>query len=135
MPLINRATDAPFRVLDGANEVGARRLNQQLEPDDFSAAGRSWKSLGVGAQRPKHRATTQVAEPHSRDTRMFRFQRPLLTLVVRPHNYTSASRSAKAMPCCPRAPKCETNDVLKTQWRAHGRWEGDFSLNFAFDAS
>ena len=44
---INRATDAPFRVLDGAAEVGAVDIDQQSAPDDFTDAGAAWEDLGT----------------------------------------------------------------------------------------
>ena len=43
----NRATDAPYRILDGAVELAVMDVNQQSAPDDFSDAGASWENLGV----------------------------------------------------------------------------------------
>jgi len=45
----NRATDAPFRILDGAAELATVDVNQQNAPDDFSASGASWENLGAFA--------------------------------------------------------------------------------------
>ena len=42
----NRATDAPYSVLDGANPLGTVLVNQELAPDDFSDAGAPWEALG-----------------------------------------------------------------------------------------
>src|SRR5204863_356774 len=43
----NRATNAPFTVLDGSSPRGTTLVNQQQSPADFSDAGVSWKSLGT----------------------------------------------------------------------------------------
>jgi hypothetical protein len=43
----NRATDAPFTVLDGSTPLGTVRVNQELAPNDFSDAGTTWENLGV----------------------------------------------------------------------------------------
>jgi hypothetical protein len=43
----NRATDAPFTVLDGATPQGTVLLNQELAPDDFSDQGVAWEDLGT----------------------------------------------------------------------------------------
>jgi hypothetical protein len=43
----NRATDAPFTVLDGATSLATVRLNQRLVPDDFSSSDNTtWERLG-----------------------------------------------------------------------------------------
>jgi hypothetical protein len=42
----NRATNAPFTVLDGDNPLGAFAINQELIPDDFNDAGAFWENLG-----------------------------------------------------------------------------------------
>jgi hypothetical protein len=42
----NRATDAPFTVLDGATALGTVLVNQELDPDDFTSDGASWETLG-----------------------------------------------------------------------------------------
>ncbi|QDT97805.1 golvesin C-terminal-like domain-containing protein [Gimesia aquarii] len=49
------ATDAPYTIFDGARtdigtaavDLGTIDLNQQLEPDDFTADGTVWENLGV----------------------------------------------------------------------------------------
>jgi subtilisin family serine protease len=47
----NRATNAPYRVYNGAAQPGnllaTNRLNQRLAPDDLVEAGTSWEHLGV----------------------------------------------------------------------------------------
>jgi hypothetical protein len=43
----NRATDAPYTVLDGTTPLGTVDMNQRLAPNDFSDAGSSWEDLGV----------------------------------------------------------------------------------------
>ena len=46
-PLVNRATDAPVRVLVDGVESGTYSLNQQNAPDDFTDQDSVWESLGV----------------------------------------------------------------------------------------
>ncbi|SIN79215.1 VCBS repeat-containing protein [Singulisphaera sp. GP187] len=46
-PLINRATNAPYTILDGATAVGTATVNQRLAPGDFSDSGASWRGLGI----------------------------------------------------------------------------------------
>jgi hypothetical protein len=46
-PHPNRATDAPFTVLDGAAELGTVLLNQEEAPNDLADAGDRWEDLGV----------------------------------------------------------------------------------------
>jgi hypothetical protein len=46
-PNPNRATDAPFTIMDGSNPLGTVDMNQELAPDDFDDAGGSWENLGV----------------------------------------------------------------------------------------
>ena len=43
----NRATDAPFTVFDDAVPLVTIDVNQELTPNDFSAAGVLWQELGV----------------------------------------------------------------------------------------
>ena len=49
----NRATDAPFSVFDGTTAtgklLGTTRLNQQVNPNDFSNSGVAWEDVGVFA--------------------------------------------------------------------------------------
>ena len=50
-----RATNAPFTIYDGSNELAAVRINERLAPDDFSDAGVDWEYLSgaldiVGSQ-------------------------------------------------------------------------------------
>jgi hypothetical protein len=46
-PHANRATNAPFALYDGvSSQVLAASVNQELEPDDFSAGGSMWEYLG-----------------------------------------------------------------------------------------
>jgi hypothetical protein len=42
----NRASDAPYTILDGSNVLGTVRINQKLTPNDFSDGGTSWEDLG-----------------------------------------------------------------------------------------
>ena len=42
----NRATNAPFTVLDGIDERGTAFLNQELAPDDFTDVGVDWEDFG-----------------------------------------------------------------------------------------
>jgi uncharacterized protein YkwD len=42
----NRATDAPFTVLDGSTVLGTVRVNQELAPGDVTDQGVGWKMLG-----------------------------------------------------------------------------------------
>jgi hypothetical protein len=46
-PHPNRATDAPFTVLDGASSLGTVLRNQEEAPNDFVEAGYLWEDLGV----------------------------------------------------------------------------------------
>ena len=43
----NRATDAPFTVLDGAAPLSTVDLNQQLAPNDRTVDGATWEDLGT----------------------------------------------------------------------------------------
>ena len=45
----NRASDAPFSVLDGSTVLGGTRVNQQFAASDGTLGGRGWESLGVYA--------------------------------------------------------------------------------------
>src|SRR4029077_15741312 len=45
-PFPNRATDAPYHVLDGNLELATVRVNQQLAPAGFAEAGAAWQDLG-----------------------------------------------------------------------------------------
>jgi hypothetical protein len=42
----NRASNAPYTLLDGSRVLGSARINQELAPADFSDAGVDWKDLG-----------------------------------------------------------------------------------------
>jgi hypothetical protein len=42
----NRATDAPFTVLDGATALATIDLNQELPPNDFTEQGTAWENVG-----------------------------------------------------------------------------------------
>jgi hypothetical protein len=44
----NRATNAPYTVLDGTTSLGTFAVNQEAVPGDFSYAGVSWQDLGSG---------------------------------------------------------------------------------------
>jgi hypothetical protein len=46
-PWANRATDAPFRVLDGSTEAGTYSINQRTAPDDLMELGAAWEFLGT----------------------------------------------------------------------------------------
>ncbi len=41
----NRATDAPYTILDGAVPLATVDVNQELAPDDFTEAGSAWENL------------------------------------------------------------------------------------------
>ncbi len=43
----NRASNAPYTIRDGSQQVGFRAIDQRVSPDDFVADGRSWERLGV----------------------------------------------------------------------------------------
>src|SRR3712207_2915328 len=43
----DRATRAPFTVLDGATALSTVPVNQRLRPDDRSDAGAAWEDLGI----------------------------------------------------------------------------------------
>ncbi len=43
----NRATNAPFEILDGADSQQLVLVNQQIAPNDFSDAGANWELLGA----------------------------------------------------------------------------------------
>jgi RHS repeat-associated protein len=43
----NRATDAPYTILDNTTSLGTVRLNQQFAPDNATFNGQSWQSLGA----------------------------------------------------------------------------------------
>jgi hypothetical protein len=45
-PHPNRATDAPFTVLDDNLALGTVRINQEMAPDHFAANGTMWRNLG-----------------------------------------------------------------------------------------
>ena len=47
VPFSNRATNAPYTIVDGITQRGAVTVNQQLEPADQTAAGVTWQSLGT----------------------------------------------------------------------------------------
>jgi hypothetical protein len=44
---VNRATDAPYTILDGAALDATVLVNQELAPDDFMEAGVGWEDLGI----------------------------------------------------------------------------------------
>ena len=46
-PHSNRATNAPYTVIDGTFELATALLNQQHAPDDFFDFGADWKDIGV----------------------------------------------------------------------------------------
>ena len=46
-PQSNRATDAPYTMLDDTSALGTVRVNQQLTPSDSSADNQGWQSLGL----------------------------------------------------------------------------------------
>jgi hypothetical protein len=46
-PHPNRATNAPFTVLDDAAALGTVLLNQEEAPNDFVEAGHLWEDLGT----------------------------------------------------------------------------------------
>jgi hypothetical protein len=43
----NRATNAPYKVLDGTTSLGTVLVNQQVAPSGFSDAGALWQNLGT----------------------------------------------------------------------------------------
>jgi hypothetical protein len=42
----NRASDAPYTILDGSNVLGTVQVNQKQTPNDFTDAGTGWEDLG-----------------------------------------------------------------------------------------
>ncbi len=42
----NRASDAPYTILDGSNVLGTVRVNQKLAANDVNEAGTNWEYLG-----------------------------------------------------------------------------------------
>ena len=44
----NRATNAPYTLLDGGTALATAPVNQQLAPADFSDAGVGWPSWRYG---------------------------------------------------------------------------------------
>ena len=46
VPFSNRATDAPYTILDGTNSLATVRVDQRQSPDDFSDLGAAWEDLG-----------------------------------------------------------------------------------------
>ncbi len=44
---VNRATNSPFTVFDGATSLGTVGVNQELAPDDFTDQGVAWENLGT----------------------------------------------------------------------------------------
>jgi len=46
-PYVNRATNAPYRVLNGSTPLGAFAINQELTPNDFLDQGVGWEILGT----------------------------------------------------------------------------------------
>jgi hypothetical protein len=47
IPFSNRATNAPYTILDGPNSLGTALVNQQLEPAGDVSNGVTWQSLGT----------------------------------------------------------------------------------------
>ncbi len=47
VPYAGRASNAPYSVLDGATVLATERVDQRVAPDDVTAAGVAWESLGV----------------------------------------------------------------------------------------
>jgi uncharacterized protein (DUF2141 family) len=45
-PYTNRATNAPYKVLDGTTSLGTVLVNQQVAPSSFSDVGVTWQTLG-----------------------------------------------------------------------------------------
>ena len=43
----NRATNAPYRILDGTTELATERVNQRVPPDDLHADNHAWEQLGT----------------------------------------------------------------------------------------
>ncbi|MFP6612825.1 MAG: choice-of-anchor D domain-containing protein, partial [Pirellulales bacterium] len=46
VPYANRATDAPYTVLNGGAALKTVNVNQELPPNDFNDLGSSWEDLG-----------------------------------------------------------------------------------------
>jgi hypothetical protein len=44
----NRATNAPFTILNGSTALATVPVNQEMPPDDFSDNGALWEDLGTG---------------------------------------------------------------------------------------
>ena len=49
LPFVNRASNAPYQILDGAAELATVRVDQRAAPDDFSDPdyGGTWEGLGI----------------------------------------------------------------------------------------
>jgi len=47
VPFMNRATNAPFTILDGSTPLGTVSVNEQLAPSGDLANGITWQSLGT----------------------------------------------------------------------------------------
>ena len=47
VPFSNRATNAPYTIVDGITTRGTVTANQQLDPNDETASGVGWKNLGT----------------------------------------------------------------------------------------
>ncbi len=47
VPFSNRATSAPFQILDGTTSRGTVSVNQRVAPTGTTVNGHAWKSLGV----------------------------------------------------------------------------------------
>lgn len=45
-PYVNRATNSPFTIKDGATSLATILVNQEATPSDFSYLGVGWKTLG-----------------------------------------------------------------------------------------
>ena len=46
-PFSNRATDAPYTILDGSTTLAAVAVNQQLDPAGFADQGAAWQDLAT----------------------------------------------------------------------------------------
>jgi hypothetical protein len=47
IPFVNRATNAPFTILNGTTPISTVLVNQQLPPNDDQSNAVTWKSLGT----------------------------------------------------------------------------------------
>jgi hypothetical protein len=62
MPFFNRATDAPYTILEGTKTLATVRVDQQAAPADFFDAGVGWKNLGDRIQIASGKLSVQLSD-------------------------------------------------------------------------